>query len=346
MKEKIIFLIALFFIIFSWNTTIIAKQSLPTVNVLTWWGYLGHPEIRKKVQDVCHVDISSDEYYSNEEFLRRFKAGKQEYDIIIFSYTVYNLIKNEITLTHSDLWKQSNNYNPVIKKHYIEDNLPPNIVYFEHSLTGFLWNPKKINLTPTDSISAIFHKADNNITILLDDPIEINNLLKKSTLANISKNEVYLSESSFKSLLQNANVYIANGYNNIYNNPNFAFAYSWSGDAILMLQQNAKKSYRFLVHPKLSYITIDMLAALSNKPYVSCVAKVLSSKNVLDILQNKDYYFSPYTDIKNIPPGSFKDIYTSFLQNLPHLSWIKPASKTTFTKLNRTWEMIKINTYN
>jgi hypothetical protein len=326
-------------------TNVSAKQNdLPIVNVLTWWGYLGYPEIREKVKNVCHADISYDEYYSNEEFLRRFDNRKQRYDILIFSYTVYNLIKNEIGLNSSNLWKQSLNYNPIIKKHYINSNFPPNIVYFQHSLTEFLWNPAKINLLPKDNISTIFNKAGHNFVLMIDDPVEAKNLLERSLRENNSLNDrFFLIPKDFKSLIKDSRVYVTNGYNNLYKSKDFAFSYNWSGDAILILKQHADLNYKLLIHPKLSYITIDLLASLNNKSYVNCVAKVLSSKEISTFIQNKDYYFSPYTDISSIPHGYFRDVYIKFLRFLPSLPWIKPASKEEFTQMSRAWDLIKIN---
>ena len=53
------------------------------VNVLAWFGYLKFPEIHKVVKEKCGVDFSYDKYYTNVEFLRRFSASSDQYDIIL-----------------------------------------------------------------------------------------------------------------------------------------------------------------------------------------------------------------------------------------------------------------------
>lgn len=318
---------------------------MPTVNVLTWWGYLDNPEVSNIVRSTCHANISYDEYYSNAEFLRRFSNQKQNYDIIIFSNTIYNIIRNQIKLDNSSLWRQSDGYNKTIRAHYLSSKYPPNIVYFEHSLTGFLWNPELIHIASNDSIADIFHKADNNPVILVDDPVEAAKLLSMNASKDgspINIGSSYFDLDNFKKLIQNSDVYITNqDDSSLIQEQKFAFAFYWSGDAILIMKQSQGKVH-FFIHPKLSYVTTDLLAQLNNKPYVGCVASVLSSNKVLSIIQNKDYYFSPYTNTSQITDPLYKKVYMQFITELPKLSWLQTVSSDEFSRLNNTWELIKI----
>ncbi len=133
------------------------QNKIPTVNILTWWGYLDYPEVVSDIEKKCNVKVSYDEYYSSSEFLRRER--QENYDIVIFSGTIYDLVKANIGLKKSNLWRQSLNYNPIIRKHYLHSDFTPNVVYFLHSLTGFLWNPNVIDIYKNDSIFEIFKKA-------------------------------------------------------------------------------------------------------------------------------------------------------------------------------------------
>jgi spermidine/putrescine-binding protein len=63
-----------------------------SVNVITWWGYLDSPEVAQEVKKQCHVNLSHDTYYTNNEFLRRVNTNKTRYDIIIFTQTIYDLV--------------------------------------------------------------------------------------------------------------------------------------------------------------------------------------------------------------------------------------------------------------
>ena len=333
-------------IIIFFPITGVADQS-STVNVLVWFGYLNSPWISKMVKDDCNVDLSYDEFNSNSDFLRRLKAQNSNYDIIIFSDTVFSAVNHNIALNKSDLWKQSFGYNKYIRQEYIKSKFPKNVVYFMQSLTGFDWNPDTISLSSNDSISTIFRKAKTNSVIMIDDPEEVEMLLQLSNAnmeasGNASKETFTLD--NFKKLTQNAKIYISNQSNQIFNRKDFAFAYQWSGASLF--ERNANITHRFLIEPQLSYVSSDLLANLNNKPSTVCVAKLLSSKEFLSRLQNESYYFSPYGDIGHVPPGEYRDMYTQFLKELPHLKWIKSYSLSDFESIDQKWKLIKVQLQN
>lgn len=320
-------------------------SDLETINILTWWGYLNYSKLITTAENTCHVKISYDEYFSNDEFLRRWEGEKDNYDIIIFSDTIYNAIKNKIPpVKSSTLWKQSLLYNPVIKSRYKKRKYPNNMVYFIHAMTGFLWNPKNISLSSSDSLISIFNKATNNHVVIIDDSVEAKKLIESSLLEQ-SKDKDILNVTNFKRLIQNADVYITNNYSQIYKKPKFAFSFTWSGEAVVDIMESNKK-YEFLIHPKLSYISSDLLAQTSNKQSALCVAKVLTTKKAMSIIQNNDFYFSPYTDYTDVINPIFKDIYTRFILALPVLPWLDSTDGASFERLNMSWQLIKLELNN
>src|SRR5690606_7579461 len=133
----------------------------------------------------------------------------------------------------------------------LKRNYPKNVVYFAHSMSGFLWNPANISINKNDTIETIFKKSVNKYVVITDDPGEAKKLIE----FNGDKN---LSISNFKKMVQQANVYITNNYSQIYNKPEFSFSYGWSGEALVDLL-TSNKDYQFLVHPKMSYISSDLL---------------------------------------------------------------------------------------
>ena len=319
----------------------------PYVNILTWWGYLNlTPEQIKEAEKKCNVRISYDTYYSNRQFLNRFDNSKFSYDLIIFSQTILNTIQKKINLPQSKLYMASNEYLPTIKQHYMKEKLPHNVVYFLHSLTGFLYNKNLISINTKDSVKQIFAKAGNNIVVMIDDPVEANFLISlllhnSQTLSMKKANQFTLSWDNFKKIIQSSNVIITNVLDHIIKLPNFAFAYQWSGDAVLEMQKQHNSKMKFLVHPKLSYVSTDLLAELNLNQSTQCVANTLSSQKYLDVLQKKTFYFSPYgihSDIKN---PFFKAIYKQFLQKLPNLPWIISVSMANFKKIERAWQIVK-----
>lgn len=316
----------------------VAYADVPYVNVLTWWGYLDSPWISQQVMQTCKVKLSYDSYNSNDEFLRRWQEKKSDYDVIIFSYTIYSAIKNEIALKNSDISNYSRLYNPIIRQHFLNSHFSNNIAYFQHTLTGFIWNPKIINLSDTDDTLSIFKKGKSNAVIVIDDPVETEMLTVSSGHA-IGTTNTGLTSENFRHMTQDTKVFVSNEINKVYDQDNFAFAYQWSG--IWIAEYKQKRSYRFLVNKHLSYIASDLVAQVKDNKNALCVSRLLSSKKFLTKLQNESYYFSPYGDIDNVTDADFKDLYADFLNQLPRLSWIKATNNDHLKALTQRWSAIK-----
>lgn len=337
---KYLFLLLLLPLVFA--APLYASPKKPTVNVLTWFGYLRTPEIATLIDQECNATLSFDEYYSNDEFLRRWKADKDNYDVVIFANLLYNGIKDKVALNGAHLSSLTKDYHPIIKQHYDETKYPSNVVYFSHSLMGFLWNPDVVNLSETDDMLTVFKKAGKNRTILIDDPIEIKNMINLSSNDHENNHQsLPLNLETLKKLVQASRVSLTSDYNKIYESPDFAFSYVWSGDAVINTQK-AGKPYQFLMHPKTSFICTDLLALINSKPAAACVAKVLAGKKALTILQNTNYYFSPYGDATNNGNTMFKQIHKQAFAQLSDYSWIQPVSLLEFNRLEQIWKTLKL----
>lgn len=320
----------------------------PTVNILTWWGYLDSPKLITSIENKCRIKISVDEYYSNEEFTRRLRSNPASYDIAIFSEKIYAAVKTTIpNFPNNRLWDGSKNYNKIIKTHYNKLKYPHNVVYFSHSLNGFLWNPNVITLSEKDSIFSIFQKAKNLKIALIDDPLEEQELIYSALneQRTINKLSYKLTLENFHKVIQHAEVYITNNYSRIYEDINFAFAFTWSGEAISNLHSSNKK-YNFFVHPNLSYISTDLLAVLSSNKNTSCVADILTSKETSNQLQNKNFYFSPYADDSKVSDPELKKAYKIFKNFLPHHQWNGIDNGNEFEEINYLWQKIKFSIIN
>lgn len=326
------------------------KKDWPTVNIFQWWGYISSTDpYVKKIENECHAKISYDQYYSNNQFLRRMHNPMYQYDIIIFSDTIYKAIEKQIANNSSRLYKLSEGYYPLIKEHYAKSGLAHNVVYFVQSLSGFLYNPKNIQLSPSDDIYDMFRKAKGKTVVMLDDPVEAEFMLSLGTREakhpyaklNQSLSLVPLTVKNFKALYQGTNFIVTNLPEKIITKPDFAFAFQWSGDAIEMLKEN-NGNLKFFVHPRLSYVSSDLLAALNEKPSTVCVAEKLGSQWFLDHEQNLTDYFSPYGSSKTIKSPYLKKLQASYIKNLPTLPWIISVDASQFRKLSTEWDWIKL----
>lgn len=334
-----------FVLIISTNLFAVGKP----VNILSWWGYLDDPQIAKIVDDKCKVSMSHDIYYTNNEFLRRVSTNKNRYDLIIFSQAMYEQIKNQLPNSKINLSIFAKSFNPIIEKEYNSQNFPKNVIFFMHSLSGFLWNPAVIHLSSKDDINQIFKKANNNIIVMIDDPAEVWNLIDKAYYNNQNRPQEKSDEltlTNFKKLTQHTKVYVSNNFNQVYDQANFAFAFGWSGDAIVYMKQ-ANKNFKFLIHPKLSYISSDLLAAINNKHQTQCVARVLMSKPVLDIVQKNTYYFSPYGDYNQLKLPIYRKVYKEVFAKLKYIPWLEgPLTSNEFQGMVNAWSDIQLNIHN
>ena len=328
-------------------TAIFAAQEKQPVNILTWWGYIdGASSSIKTIEKECNVEISYDEYYSNDDFIEKVSQTDTSYDIVIFSQTVLNSVKSKLGRKNSNLHTLSNNYYPLFKERYLKTKLPNNMVYFAISLTGFLYNPNNITISGDDTIEKIFQDAQSNIIVVIDDGLEANYLIKsllkenKENAKNSRDLYYYSTWEIFNKLFQGKHVFITNKLDSIIKDKNFSFGFVWSGEAIELISKE-NNNLEFLVHPKLSYLSTDILAQINEKLATTCVAKKLSGKKFLDDLQNKSFYFSPYM-LK--PKGNnkyFIDLYVSTIKELPNLPWVDSMTKENIDQVKYNWDYVK-----
>lgn len=329
------------------SATTFAGQAKQTVNILTWWGYIdGSSPITKSIENECNVEISYDEYYSNDEFFQRVFQTDTSYDIIIFSQTVLNSVKEKLGRKNSNLHAASKNYYPLIKDKYLKSSIPNNMVYFAISLTGFLYNPEVIKIEKDYSLEKIFKDAKNNIIVIIDDSSEANYLIRslvnegEYSDRNLGALHSYSLWEIFNGLFQGKSVFITNKLNNIVKNPHFAFGFIWSGEAIELISKVNNK-LKFLVHPKLSYLSTDLLAQINEKKSTKCVAEKLSGEKFLEYLQNNTFYFSPYMTRPKTSNEYFLNTYIHTLEELPKLNWVDNLTKENTDQIKREWDYVK-----
>jgi hypothetical protein len=319
------------------------------VNILAWFGYISDDDqYIKAIEKECNTKIFYDQYYSGDEFLDRFQQNREDYNIIIFPETIFKLISADISNKNSDLYQNARHYNPIIYNHYTHQKFPHNVVFFNHALMGFLYNKSVINLTEGDTIYSMLHKAGNNTVVMIDDAVETEFLLSlgirqaTESKAKFGGNNSLtpLKLNNFKKLYQGSSVIITNSFQKISTTPSFAFAFQWSGDAFNFLQH--APNLTFFVHPKLSYVSSDLLANLDNKRPTVCVANALASRVFLAHMQDKIYYFSPYGDKPSKKDAMFTSFYNTWMHDLPTLPWIDSVTKARFAQLQREWNLIKL----
>jgi hypothetical protein len=319
-------------------------SNIPTVNVIAFWGFLDDPKIIRAIENKCKVKFSHDAYYTNSEFLDTFNHRKSDYDVIILSNLIYGSVKDKLPKLNSDLWIASDNYYPYFKNYYRTHGYAHNVAYFTHAMVGFLYNPKIITINKDQNIFDIFEKAKDNYVVLVDDSGEIGNMVTEAYKSkNKNNKQTKLTYKNLKNLTQDSKVFITNDFNKIYNNPKFAFAYIWSGDALLLMKKYPKQ-YKFIMPIKATSICTDLVVQMKDTTQAKCVAKELASPKLLKYFENDSYYFSPY--FKNeVNDKIYTAVYNQTKSYLPHYNMIMPVYD--FEEYyNKEWDNIKLQYHN
>lgn len=310
------------------------------VNVLSWWGYIDKPSI-DMLEKRCKTKISLDEFYSNAEFLRRWQAQANSYDVAIYSHTVHHFVDASGASKKADLRGLTRSYAPKFKAQYEREKLPQNTVYFLMSLTGFIWNPANIQISDRDSLEDIFARAKQKLVVLINDPVEINKLTSFAGKGQKKLTQQNREELLF-GMLSGTRFLITNDIKRTLDDPSFAFAYTWSGEALNHIAAR-KDGTKFTLHPALSHVSKDFLALYSDKPEARCVAETLGSSSYIADMQPSTLYHSPYGKNRNIGNADFVKLEDYlFATEGPQLSWLESPSIETYKRLNTQWQKTKI----
>lgn len=355
MMKKTVFLsfavmaLNVFMIVSAYSQPASTKPHKPAVNILEWWSevYPNDPYV-KAIEKKCGVRINTDESYTNNEFLQRLEMPHTQHDIIIFNSTLYQSIKKVIAEKQSDLYQVAKQYYRPIRHQYFKMHYAHNVVFYQLAIAGILYNPSNMQPTPSDSILSLFKQANDKLAVLIDDPVEGNFILNfalhgmKAASTEDAIYSVPLTMDNFKKLYQGAQVIITNLPEKIVQEPNFAFAYQWSGNAIGILNSSPTK-LKFLVNRHVSYIASDLLATLNNRRATLCVAHYLSARHYLNHKQRQIFYFSPFGGYDKVKNANFQKILKGFLSHLHKVPWINSVPMKQYQHLDYQWQLLKLN---
>ena len=312
----------------------------PAVNILSWWDYINSKKLIKLVEDKCNVDVSIDEFYSNDEFSRRVR--KSNYDVIVHSEAAYSSVKDLIEGGSSGFAKEHvEQYHPLIKKRHKDSGFTYNSAYLAMYLTVLLWDKDKVSIETKDDIESILYKSREKCVVLTDDQYEISHIFKSLTGSEKWTIPRYESVSRY---FYRTKFIASNLISSLVRHKDFAVAYTWSGSALGAQYKNQNKNLKIMVHPQLSHASADMISVVNNKKTSSCVARVLSSKKAVETIQTTlSHYFSPYGKIGNRRVTStYRRIEADFFDRFANSRWLPEFSKESASSLNHNWQRVKV----
>ena len=323
-------------IIFSFFVAILFPQNAFSVNIFSPRGYLSlDKNTISRLQKECNTKIFIDEYYSNDEFIRRFNK-QNNYSVIIFSSLFYNLVSQKIKNVPLNFENITNKYHPNVLMAFKKQKFPKNITIFGLDLTGFLYDKNKISIHKDEELKSIFSKVKNKKIIILDDSIESLKLisLKKNTIDN---NNVILE---FEQLIGGNYPIFTNVISKKIDETDFGFAYLWAGQAHFQMKQNP--NLKFIVHSKSSYVALDLIAAVTKDRDTKCVVSTLSGKSIQDPIHSLVDYFSPYGSQNIEDKSEFFLQNKKFIENVENLKWHDRPSKDEYLTMSNLWQKMKI----
>ncbi len=303
------------------------------VNIMSWWGYLSAESV-KSVEKNCNVDLYVDEYYSSSEFLRRWDENPKSHDLIIFSNTIFNAVKGKLNKDKIPNLV-STPYHPLVAEKVKDLGFGGNTRLLTLAFTGFMWNKKNMNISEGLSLESMLNQANDKIVVILDDAIEGLQILD---------NLKFFQTSQGKGKLK-AKVVIANDMENLVKQDSFGFAYHWHGGSIDAINKTPGE-FGFMVHPKLSHVTADLLSILTASPESTCVYNQIAGNEFLKKLQKDSFYFSPYGGVSKDDNKLLISLYNNYFLNLGKYRWLKQSEKQDFKAIDDKWKKLKIQLSN
>ena len=104
------------------------------------------------------------------------------------------------------------------------------------------------------------------------------------------------------------------------------------GEALYRIKKY--NDYKFYIHPKMNYLSADLISAIKNDTKTKCVIDTLLNKDFLNNILACKFYISPYSDLLKL---SIKN---------SGLDWIKIPDKNEYNLKSNIWQRIKISLKN
>ena len=303
------------------------SKNNPVVNILTWWDYLNVGDIKKTIENDCKCTISYDEYYSTNDFLKRYANQAAQYDILIFSDSIYQVMKDNLPKIKVDVKDILKKYHPSVRKHYNDQQYTDNMMIFDMATSGFLYNKKNTQIEGSDKIDDLFNKSKDKVVSIGDDYAEVYTLFGKIP----SPLDFKRYKSHVKDLI------ITNKLDRIPYDKDFSFSYSWSGETLVYLVNQDNSDLDLFVHQDLSHISKDIVVMILDSPEKRCVYKRLVSEDIVKKVTESELYFSPFgpQDRKN---SVFKKVEADFFSKIEKLKWLNINEGKLPHYIDRQWE--------
>jgi spermidine/putrescine transport system substrate-binding protein len=317
------------------------------------WSEYMDPDIMTEFGEAYGVEVTEDNFSSNEEVITKLRAGNSGYDIVFPSDYAVALLAEEGLLATLDKENIPNiaNLQPDLVGLYFD---PTNdySVPFMWGTTGIAYNENYFDTPPT-SLATLFDTAmvegQEGFFSMLDDEREaIGAALKYLGYSVNDSDPTHLAEAR-DILLAQKGLSQFSGYNsdNFYDTlagEEIYYAQAWSGGAALAASENP--AVRYIVPEEGGVIWMDNLAIASdsaNKCTAELFINYLLDPAVAGRLVDYTYYNSPVEGaLDNAAEETRALLEQGFIPDsatLERLEWIERSDDTTI--YSDTWTEVK-----
>ncbi len=328
------------FILFSIISLQVRSEN-PAVNILIWWDYIDKSLILK-AEKQCGVRLNLNQYYTSSEFSKQF--DKDKYDIAVYSDTSYPEIMSKIIETNIDISDLSKGYHPRFIREYREKNLPKNTLFFQHAITGILWNTDNSSFDHNSTIKDVFSTSGGDVWVMFSDSAESMPFMSMLMLGNPSG--VPLKSRDMAEKLNNIShgkrLLFSNNLGKVAHRSDFSLAYVWSGEAVY--ETKNKNNFDFTSNNKISSILSDYLTVLNDKKSSVCVGRFFSQKETSLAISDTRFYFPPYPypHKENAEYPLSSKVHKVFYENIEEMNFRVTKSKSDKSAFAKAWRDMRI----
>lgn len=215
------------------------------LNVYNWGDYID-PQVLKDFEKEYKIKINYEEYGNNEEMLAKIQSGGTNYDVIFPSeYMVESMIKQGL-LQKIDM-KNLPNYKNIgsdFKNLPYDPKNEYSVPYFWGTM-GIVYNTKKVS-DSVDSWNILWNSKYKDEILMIDSSRDtIGITLKKLGYSLNSKNinEIEKAKNELFKQKKLVKAYVVDAYKDMMIAGEAAMALAWSGDAMLLIEENPDIAY-------------------------------------------------------------------------------------------------------
>lgn len=215
------------------------------LHVYNWGDYID-PQVLKDFEDEYGIKVIYEEYATNEEMLAKIQAGGTDYDVIFPSEYMIEAMINQNLLQEVDFnnLDQFSNIGDEFKNLPYDPENKYSVPYFWGTM-GIVYNKTKVDEKIT-GWDALWNEKYAGQIIMIDSPRDTIGITLKKLGYSLNTRELAELEAAKEELIKQkplVKAYEVDNYKNMMIAGEAAMSLAWSGDAMLLMEENEDLDY-------------------------------------------------------------------------------------------------------